>query len=254
MGYSRAALTGASNDQAAMSVPAHVENYSEYLKLVTLRYRAWVRPSIPVQTTLFQQYGAVSNIASKCTGPETRAMQPPRERSDRTSPGERAGERILQPLFRDGGLCTILDLSPINERSASVRSEGYCFAPGTGCVHGFKLCVLSHSDSTASQVHSEFCSRGHIVPVPCSPVWAGCGPVHFLKVHGRSSSYPLRVSGLRVLNYLNDWLISAQSRDTPASHIDKLLCHLEFLRLYVNMRKSILAPSQSITHLGVCFD
>ncbi len=50
---------------------------------------------------------------------------------------------------------------------------------------------------------------------------------------------------MRVLNYLDDWLILAQSRDTPASHIDKLLRHLEFLRLCVNMRKSILAPSQS---------
>ncbi len=70
-------------------------------------------------------------------------------------------------------------------------------------------------------------------------------PAHFLEVHGRSSSHPLRASGIRVLNYLDDWLILAQSRDTPASHIDKLLRHLEFLRLCMNMRKSILAPSQS---------
>ncbi len=70
-------------------------------------------------------------------------------------------------------------------------------------------------------------------------------PAHFLEVHGRSSSHPLRASGMRVLNYLDDWLIFAQSRDTPASHIDKLLRHLEFLRLCVNMHKSILAPSQS---------
>ncbi len=70
-------------------------------------------------------------------------------------------------------------------------------------------------------------------------------PAHFLEVHGRSSSHPLRASGMRVLNYLDGRLILAQSRDTPASHIDKLLRHLEFLRLCVNMRKSILAPSQS---------
>ncbi len=68
------------------------ENYSENLKLVTLRDRAWVRPSIQMQTTLFQRRGAVSNIASKCPGPETRAMQPARKRSDRTNPGERAGK------------------------------------------------------------------------------------------------------------------------------------------------------------------
>ncbi len=56
------------------------------------RDRAWVRPSIQMQTTLFQRCGAVSNIASKCPGPETRAMQPARKRSDRTNPGERAGK------------------------------------------------------------------------------------------------------------------------------------------------------------------
>ncbi len=63
-GYSHAALAGASNDQAAMSVPERVGHYSENLTLVTRRDRAWVRPSIQKQTTLFQRRGAVSNIAS----------------------------------------------------------------------------------------------------------------------------------------------------------------------------------------------
>ncbi len=65
---------------------------------------------------------------------------------------------------------------------------------------------------------------------------------------------PLRASGMRILNYLDDWLILAQSRDTLLSHIDSLLMHLESLGLCVNRRKSILAPSQSITYLGVCMD
>ncbi len=56
--------------------------------------RAWVRPSIQTQTTRFQRRGTVSNIASKCPGPETRAVQPVLKRSDRTSPGERAEERL----------------------------------------------------------------------------------------------------------------------------------------------------------------
>ncbi len=65
---------------------------------------------------------------------------------------------------------------------------------------------------------------------------------------------PLRASGMRILNYLDDWLILAQSRDTLLSHIDSLLIHLESLGLCVNRRKSILAPSQSIMYLGVCMD
>ncbi len=73
-----------------MSVPERVENYSKNLTLVTQRNSAWFRPSIQMQTTLFQWRGAVSNISSKCPDPKTRAMQPARKRSDRTSPSEQA--------------------------------------------------------------------------------------------------------------------------------------------------------------------
>ncbi len=34
---------------------------------------------------------------------------------------------------------------------------------------------------------------------------------------------PLRASGISILNYLDEWLILAQSRDTLLSHIDSLL-------------------------------
>ncbi len=59
---------------------------------------------------------------------------------------------------------------------------------------------------------------------------------------------------MRILNYLDDWLILAQSRDTLHSHIDSLLLHLESIGLCVNMQKSILTPSQSTTYPGMCFD
>ncbi len=53
-----------------------------------------------VSTTPFQWRGAVSNIASKCPGSETRGMLSAQERSSRASPAKRAGDRFLQPLFR----------------------------------------------------------------------------------------------------------------------------------------------------------
>lgn len=51
---------------------------------------------------------------------------------------------------------------------------------------------------------------------------------------------PLIESGMRILNYLDDWLILAHSRDGLLSHIDVLLCHLESLGLRVNMQKRFL--------------
>ncbi len=185
VGYSCPALASASNVQAtkaAMSVLERVENYFENLTLVTRRDRAWVRPSIQMQTTLFQRRGAVSNIASKCPGPETRAMQPARKRSDRTNPGERAGKWLLQPLFcgaQEGWRTPLDSRSQAHQQSAlqaSVQNDIAGTDPGANSPRGFKGRVLSHSDSTASQTLSEVCSRGHSVPIPCSPVWAGFGP------------------------------------------------------------------------------
>ncbi len=53
-----------------------------------------------------------------------------------------------------------------------------------------------------------------------------------------TSFSPLRSSGRRILNYLDDWLILAQSLDTLFSHIDSLLIHLESLGLCVNMQRA----------------
>ncbi len=140
-------------------------------------------------------------------------------------------------------LCNLLEKGaieriPASELESSFYSRYFVVAKRDG-----GLCSIL--DSTASQTLSEVCSRGHSVPVPCSSVWTGFGPRALSRSAWTQLSHPLRASGMRVLNYLDDWLILPQSRDTPASHIDKLLRHLEFLRLCVNMCKSILAPSQS---------
>ncbi len=72
--------------------------------------------------------------------------------------------------------------------------------------------------------------------------------------NSRSQTHQQSALQTSVLDYLDDWLILAQSQDTLLSHIDSLLIHMESLGLCVNMQKSILAPSQSITYLGVCLD
>ncbi len=105
----------------------------------------------------------------------------------------------------------------------------------------------------SAQMLSEVCIRRHSIPILCTPVRDGFGPRTFSKCMGAALS-PLRASRMRILNYLADWLALAPSRDTLLSHIDTLLRHLESLGLCVNIQKSIFVQSQSITHMGVCFD
>ncbi len=60
---------------------------------------------------------------------------------------------------------------------------------------------------------------------------------------------PLWEVGVRILNYLDDWLILAQSREQLGDHRDLVLRHLSQLGLRVNWEKSKLSPVQRISFL-----
>ncbi len=65
---------------------------------------------------------------------------------------------------------------------------------------------------------------------------------------------PLRLQGIRVLNYLDDWLILAHSRELVSRHRDIILGHIHSLGLRMNAKKSVLLPSQRTVFLGVRLD
>ncbi len=65
---------------------------------------------------------------------------------------------------------------------------------------------------------------------------------------------PSRLQGIRVLNYLDDWLILAHSRELVSRHRDIVLGHIHSLGLRMNAKKSVLLPSQQTVFLGVRLD
>ncbi len=65
---------------------------------------------------------------------------------------------------------------------------------------------------------------------------------------------PLRLQGIRILNYIDDWLIIAQSEQLAVWHWDVILAHMKDLELRLNAKKSVLPPVQRTTYLGVVWD
>ncbi len=66
---------------------------------------------------------------------------------------------------------------------------------------------------------------------------------------------PLRLQGIRILNYIDDWLILAQSEQVAVRHRDVVLAHMRDLGLRLNAKKSVLPPVQKrTTYLGVVWD
>ncbi len=70
----------------------------------------------------------------------------------------------------------------------------------------------------------------------------------------KAALVPLRERGIRILNYLGEWLILTQSQDQLCEHRDLVLSHLSQLDFRVNWEKSKLSPMQRISFLGMELD
>ncbi len=65
---------------------------------------------------------------------------------------------------------------------------------------------------------------------------------------------PLRLQCIHIMNYIDDWLILAQSHQLAVWHRDFVLAHMKELGLRLNTKKSVLSPLQRTTFLGVARD
>ncbi|CAM4674661.1 unnamed protein product [Leuciscus chuanchicus] len=109
--------------------------------------------------------------------------------------------------------------------------------------------VLSRLHPAATQAIREVRVRGSGVSVHSPTLWTVSVPPRLYEARG-GGHFSLE----NYLNYLDDWLILAQSREQLCEHRDLLLQHISLLGLQVNWEKSKLSPRQSISFLGVELD
>lgn len=162
---------------------------------------------------------------------------------------------------KGGGLRPILDLRPVNRalhkrafRMTTLKQILAQIRPGDWFASvDLKDAYFHIQIVKRHRRFLRFAFENSVYQYTVLPFGLALAPRTFSKCVDAALS-PLRSSGMRVLNYLDDWLVLAQSRETLVSHVEALLRHLEMLGLRVNVQKSVLTPSQTTTFLGVCLD
>ncbi len=112
---------------------------------------------------------------------------------------------------------------------------------------------ISHPGRSKAQEVPSVCLWREGLPIQGPALRPSLAPRTFTKCMDAALA-PLRLQGSRVLNYLDDWLILAHSRELVSRHKDIVLGHIHSLSLRSNAKKSVLLPSQRTVFLGVRLD
>ncbi|KAI2650039.1 Transposon Ty3-G Gag-Pol polyprotein [Labeo rohita] len=162
---------------------------------------------------------------------------------------------------KDGGLRPILDLRRLNHSVmklkfkmltikqvvSQIRSEDWFVTIDLKDAY-FHVSILPQH-----RKFLRFAFRGEAYQFRVLPFGLALSPRTFTKCVD-AALVPLRLQGIRILNYIDDWLILAASESLAVQHRDVVLAHMKALGLRLNAKKSVLSPSQRTTYLGVVWD
>ncbi len=162
---------------------------------------------------------------------------------------------------KSGGLRPILDLRVLNRALHKLPFRMLTQKRIFGCVRpldwfaaiDLKDAYFHVSILPRHRPFLRFAFEGRAYQYKVLPFGLSLSPRVFTKV-AEAALVPLRERGVRILNYLDDWLILAQSREQLRAHKDLVLRHLSQLGLRVNWEKSKLVPTQRISFLGMELD
>ncbi len=188
--------------------------------------------------------GKGCNRAGPSSRDEAGVLQPLLHRTqERWWPSANPGSASLEPGFAQ---------APVQDADAQAHDQMHS-APGLVCSDRPEGRLLSRFDPSATQTVLRFTFEGRAWQYRVLPFGLSLSPRVFTKVV-EGALTPLREVGVRILNYLDDWLILAQSREQLGDHRDLVLRHLSQLGLRVNWEKSKLSPVQRISFVGVELD
>ena len=124
---------------------------------------------------------------------------------------------------------------------------------GVGTLHRFQRGILPHINSQSVQEVHGFSCPGSLLPIQSPTLW----PVHSTHgVHrgGQRGQTDGLTEGIRIHQYLDDWLVRATSHQTCLQHTQTLVALCRELGWLVNKEKSELDPKQVFNFIGYQFN
>ena len=190
-----------------------------------------------------------------------------REDAGQRSTGDlsRSGPRLLQPPLPGGkgdGRLAPRDRPVDSEHlhSTDTVQDGDCSLRLERCprersprLPGLEGRVLSGARPSKFQEVSALCVTGDSVPVQGSLLRTIHSPQVFTRVFAAVSAWA-HTRGIRLLRYLDDWLVLASSETKARQHVQDLLLLCHDLGIVVNEEKSDLVPSRSASYIGMTID
>ncbi len=158
---------------------------------------------------------------------------------------------------KDGGLRPILDLRLLNRSVSRLKFKMLTLKQVVSQIRSEDWFVTIDLEYVSIlPIHREFLRfafRGEAYQYRVLPFGLALLPHTFTKCVDAALA-PVPLQGIRILNYIDDWLILALSDQVAAQHQDVVLAHMKVLGLRLNAKKSVLYPLQRTTYLGVVWD
>jgi len=145
---------------------------------------------------------------------------------------------VETPHFKMEGISTLRDLLRAGDWMVKVDLKDTYFTIPINPQH---------------QQYLKFTVDGKCYQFSCLPFGLSCAPWTFTKVMKHLMGLS-RAWGIRIIIYIDNMLVLAESRESAMEHLEVLTFLLEALGFIINKEKSVLSPAQELEFLGLVID